>query len=259
MKPFQGMRTLSGCGAEKPRGAVLSRRCAILVAIVFATNLVALAQSIPSGRKTKPSRLAPLGQPYESERPSFRSLFTPLKSQMLEAPYHPITPRQSLRWFTTNTIDWSNLAGEVFLSAIGTAPNRPKEYGPHWGGFADRYGMSMTRSATGNAIEAGVGLILREDPRYFRVPDRPFKARVGNVIRLTFVARGHAGSFGPAYARYVAVFGDNFLSNSWRVRSEANSHDALLRASEGFGGLMVANAFEEFWPDIKMRVFHKGN
>jgi hypothetical protein len=200
-----------------------------------------------------------LGQIHESERPGFRSLFTPLKSQMLEAPYHPITPRQSLRWFTANTLDWSNLAGGIFLSALGTAPNRPKEYGPHWGGFADRYGMGMTRSATGNAIEAGVGITLREDPRYFRVPDRPFKARVGNVIRLTFAARGHAGSFGPAYARYMAIFGDNFLSNSWRVHSEANTHDALLRASEGFGGRMAANAFEEFWPDIKMHVFHKAN
>jgi hypothetical protein len=79
------------------------------------------------------------------------------------------------------------------------------------------------------------------------------------VIGLTFAARGHGGRFGPAYARYMAIFGDNFLSNSWRVHSEANSHDALLRASEGFGGLMVANAFEEFWPDIKKRVFHKGN
>ena len=251
------MRTLSGCGTKRPRGAVLSRRLAILIAIFFATNLVASAQFIPSRGPTKSSQMALLSRRYELERPSFRSLFVPLKSQTLKAPYLPITPRQSLRWFTTNTLDWPTLAGEVFLSALGTAPNRPKEYGPHWGGFGDRYGMGVTRSATGNALEAGVGLILREDPRYFRVPDRPFKARVGNVIRLTFAARGHAGSFGPAYARYMAFFGTNFLSNTWRVRSEANAHDAFLRASEGFGGLMAANAFEEFWPDIKKCIFLK--
>ena len=253
------MRTRSGCGTKKPRAAVLSRWFAILIAIFSATNLVAPAQSIPSRRPTRSSPLALLSQPHEAKRPSFPSLFAPLKSQTLKVPYRPITPRQSLRWFTTNTIDWSSLAGGIFLSAFGTAPDRPKEYGPHWGGFGNRYGMGMTRSASGNAIEAGVGLILREDPRYFRVPDRPFKARVGNVIRLTFAARGHAGSFGPAYARYMAIFGNNFLSNTWRVNSEANTHDALLRASEGFSGLMAANAFEEFWPDIKKRVFHKGN
>jgi hypothetical protein len=117
--------------------------------------------------------------------------------------------------------------------------------------------MGMARSATENAIEGGIGLILREDPRYFRVPNRRFKARVGNVIRLTFAARGHAGSFGPAYARYAALFGGNFLSNTWRANSEANTHDALLRSSECFGGIMASNAFEEFWPDIKKLVIHK--
>jgi hypothetical protein len=161
--------------------------------------------------------------------------------------------------FTANTIDPSNLAGEVFEAALGTAPNRPKAYGPHWGGFAQRYGIGMTRSVTGNAIEAGAGLILREDPRYFRVPDRPFMARVGHVVRLVFAARSGNGSFGPAYARCMAVFGNNFLSNSWRVNSEANAHDALLRSAEGFGGILAANAFEEFWPDVKKWLFHKRN
>jgi len=115
----------------------------------------------------------------------------------------------------------------------------------------------MAGSITGNAIEASAGLMLREDPRYFRVPERSFKARLGNVVQLTFAARGGAGSFGPGYARYMAIVGSNFLSNTWRVHSEANAHDALLRSSEGFAGRMAANAFAEFWPDVKKRVFRK--
>jgi hypothetical protein len=184
-------------------------------------------------------------------------LFTPMKSQTFDVSYHPFTPQESLRWFTTTTMDPANVVGGIFQAALGTAPDRPKEYGPHWGGFSSRYGMGVTGSVTGNAIEAGVGFILREDPRYFRVPDRPFKARVGNVVRLTFAARGGHGAFRPAYARYMALFGNNFVSNSWRVNSEANSHDALLRTSEGFGGLLAGNAFEEFWPDVKNRLFRR--
>jgi len=117
--------------------------------------------------------------------------------------------------------------------------------------------MRMTGIVTGNAIETGAGFLLHEDPRYFRVPDRPFKSRVGNVVRLTFVARRDDGSYGPAYARYVAVSGNNFLSNTWRVQSEANTRDAILRTGEGFAGRMAANAFEEFWPDLKTHLFRK--
>jgi len=236
-------------------GASLSRRVAILSAIFLAANLVSTAQSISSGG-------IPRGRPSVSLHPKSRRRspplpFTHLKPQTLEAPYQPLTPRERFRWFTSNTIDPSNLIGGVFDAGFGTAPNRPKEYGPHWGGFGKRYGIGMTRSATGNAIEAGAGLILREDPRYFRMPDRPFRTRFRNVVRLAFAARGGEGSFKPAYARYMAVFGTNFLSNSWRVNSEANTHDALLRSAEGFGGVLASNAFEEFWPDVKKWLFHK--
>jgi hypothetical protein len=117
--------------------------------------------------------------------------------------------------------------------------------------------MRLTGIGVGNAVEAGTGVFLREDPRYFRVPGRPFKARTGNVIRLAFEARHVDGSFGPAYARYIAIPGNNFLSNAWRVQSEANTHDALLRTAEGFAGRMLANGFEEFWPDVKQRLFHR--
>jgi len=70
-------------------------------------------------------------------------------------------------------------------------------------------------------------------------------------------ARNGKDSIKPAYARYAAVFGGNFLSNSWRVNAEANAHDALVRSAEGFGGVLAANAFEEFWPDVRKRLFHK--
>ena len=147
--------------------------------------------------------------------------------------------------------------GGLFTAAFGTAVDRPKEYGPHWGGFADRYGMRLTGIVTSNAMEAGVGYFVHEDPRYFRVPERPFKSRVANVMRLTIVARKNDGGYGPAYARYLAFAGNNFLSNTWRVPSEANTHDALWRTGEGFAGRMAANAFEEFWPDVKTKLFHK--
>ena len=144
------------------RSAMLSRRFAILTAIFFAANLVALAQSTSFVQTTEPSRSVPSEQPGGPTDPRFPSPLSPLKQQVLEALYHPITPAQRLHWFVTSTIGLPHLAGEVFVSASGTAFDRPAEYGPHWGGFADRFGMGMAGSVTGNAIEASAGLVLRE-------------------------------------------------------------------------------------------------
>lgn len=99
----------------------------------------------------------------------------------------------------------------------------------------------------------------RTDPRYFRVPDEHFNARVMNIVKQTFAARRRDGTFAPAYARFMAIPANNFLSNTWRPDSEANNHDAVLRSLEGFAGRMAANAFEEFWPDVRTNVFRRND
>ena len=226
-----------------------------LVSILLATNLLAWSQAIPSERAATPFS----HQAERSEASASFSVFNSVKPQRLEKADSPITPRQRLRWFVTGTVGPAHMAGVAFVSACGTAVDRPGEYEPHWTGFADRFGMSVAGSAVGNAMEASGGLVLGEDPRYFRVPQQPFRARVGNVVRMTLLARNRNDDLKPAHARYVGVFGSNFLSNTWRVRSEANTQDALLRSSEGLTGRMAANAFAEFWPDLKKYFFHKRN
>jgi hypothetical protein len=172
--------------------------------------------------------------------------------------YRPITNQERAKWFVVSTAGPVTLAAAGPLSAAwGTAFNLPKEYGPHWDGFGKRYGMRLTGVSTGNAIEAGLGAAWGEDPRYFRVPDRPFGARVKFVITSTFTAPGPDGQWRPAYARYVATVGNNFLSNTWRERSESGVGDAAIRCLTGFAARMAGNAFAEFWPDVKSKVFRR--
>jgi len=170
--------------------------------------------------------------------------------------YAPITPAQRLHWFAYSTAGPVSLllAGPV-SAAWGTMLDRPKEYGPHWGGFADRYGMRLTGVSTGNAIEAGVGALWGEDPRYFRSPKRGFGTRTKYVVTSTFLAPHRDGSWHPAYARYIGNVGNNFLSNTWRVPSERSPGDAVVRCTFGVLADMASNAFIEFWPDVKKRVF----
>jgi hypothetical protein len=70
---------------------------------------------------------------------------------------------------------------------------------------------------------------------------------------MTFVAPNSDGRIRPAYARYAAIGGSNFISNAWRPDSEANAGHAAIRVGLGFLGRMTSNAFYEFWPDVKKR------
>jgi hypothetical protein len=171
--------------------------------------------------------------------------------------HQPITNRQRLNWFIHSTVGPESLTAGLFTAGFGTGLDRPREYGPHWEGYGKRYGMRFTGIATGNAMEAALGSLWGEDPRYFRATGQSVKGRIKNVVVMTFMARQADGSMAPAYARYIGTFGNNFLSNTWRANSESGVGDACLRTALGFAGRMGGNAFAEFWPTVTTHLFHK--
>jgi hypothetical protein len=124
--------------------------------------------------------------------------------------YEPITGKQRLKWFVTSTVGPESLMAGLFSAGFSTSSNSPSEYGPHWEGFGKRYGMRLTGVSTGHAIEATVGSLWGEDPRYFRAEGQPLKGRVKNIVVMTFLARRRDGNLAPAYARFIGSAGNNF-------------------------------------------------
>jgi hypothetical protein len=179
------------------------------------------------------------------------------KDLVTKMPYRSITAKQRIRWFVKGTVGPESLAAGVLSAAIGTSNNSPREYGPSWDGFGKRYGIRLTGISTGNAIEASLGAIWGEDPRYEREPEASFGTRVRNVLKLTFAAPRRDGHLTLAYARLIAIPANNILSNTWRTGSEAQPDDVALRTLWGILGRMGSNAFVEFWPDARRHIFHK--
>jgi len=174
-------------------------------------------------------------------------------------PIAPVTAWQRLQWFDAKTFGISNLAGSLPGAAFMTFLDRPHEAGPHWEGFAERYGVSVSTNAVSNAMEAGLGTIWGEDPRYRRDgADVPFKSRLGHVVQWTVLAPNRDGELRPAYARLIAFSGSSVISNAWREPSDTTTEHSLARVGFAFLGRMGSNAFDEFWPDVKQRLFHRG-
>lgn len=163
---------------------------------------------------------------------------------------------ERLEWAGSATLGPPNLAAGVFTSGIQTWRNDPPEYGPHWDGFGKRYGLRLTGNATSNVMEAGLGSLWGEDPRYRPMESGSFKRRAWHAIKGGFVAQNRAGDTVPAYARYAAVSGGNVISNAWRPDSQRTAGNTTVRIGLGFVGRIAANSFTEFWPDVKRLVFH---
>jgi hypothetical protein len=106
-------------------------------------------------------------------------------------------------------------------------------------------------------MEAELGALWGEDPRYHRAPTREFKGRVWHSIKTAFIAYDRQGDPMPAYARLIAVSGSNALSNTWRPDSQRTAGETMGRIGYGFLGRLTSNAFAEFWPDVKKMIKRK--
>lgn len=174
-------------------------------------------------------------------------------------PSAAVTPWQRLGWFDEKTFGISNLGGSIPGAAWMTFRDRPHEAGPHWEGLGERYGVSVSTNAVSNAMEAGVGAIWGEDPRYRRDGfGTPLKSRIGRVVQWTVLAPNRDGELRPAYARFIAISGSSYISNAWREPSDTDTEHSLARVGFGLLGRMGSNAYEEFWPDVKQKLFHRG-
>jgi len=220
--------------------------CNVLRLTVFSIFIALGCSSGFAQEPEKPDAPTPQGPPVQSTKPISHY-----------APYEMISGKERLRWVIRGTVGPKSLFQGLFAPAISTAQNSPKEYGTHWDGFGKRYGMRLTGVATSNTMEAGLGAIWGEDPRYVRSDDGRFKHRIRHVFLLTFAARNGEGELKPAYARYIAIPGSNFLSNTWRADSVSHSSDAWKRSGYGVLGKLAGNAWSEFWPDVKHKVFKK--
>jgi hypothetical protein len=170
----------------------------------------------------------------------------------------PITPKERVQWAVSGTLGPEGLAGELFGAGWGTLFDSPKAYGTHWRGFGDRLGMSVAGNLTSDTMEAGLGAIWGEDPRYTRDgAASSFSHRLGHAAKMTFLAENRDGNEMPAYARFVAIPGSNFLSNAWRAPGDDTADRAIIRTGFGFLGRFGDNTFDEFWPDFKQKLLHR--
>jgi hypothetical protein len=181
----------------------------------------------------------------------------PQNQAALQSDTSAITPGQRLGWILKSTLGPKNLTAGIFVSGLSTWHNEPPEYGPHWEGYGKRYGLRLTVGGTSNVIEAGLGSIWGEDPRYKRAEGQPVGRRVFHVFTSTFVTHNRNGDPMPAYARYIAVPGGNLVSNMWRPDSQATVANAAVRTGFGFLSRIIGNAFSEFFPDLREHAFHR--
>ncbi len=120
-------------------------------------------------------------------------------------------------------------------------------------GAAKRYAQREADVAISTSIEAGVGALWGEDPRYIPSGRKGIWPRARYAIKTVLLAQGRDGRLRPAWGRYAGNVFNNLIENTWLPPSVTTPSSTATRSALGLLGRLGGNAWEEFWPDVRKR------
>jgi hypothetical protein len=164
--------------------------------------------------------------------------------------YAAITPKQRLEWSADGVFGrpavLAAIAGDVWL----TAWNTPSEWGRTWRGAGFRLAQREVDVALSTGIEAGLGALWSEDPRYLRLGHGGTARRFGYALRTVFLAPRKHGEMAPAWARYAGNTVNNVIANAWLPASQRTWQATVIRSGNSVFGRLATNVWGEFGPDV---------
>ena len=170
----------------------------------------------------------------------------------------PMTAGERVDWIVDGTIGLKSLTavGPIGV-AFQTWWNTPEEWGQTWSGAGKRYLEREADVAISNTLEAGLGAIWGERADYLRSGKKGVKPRLGYALKTVFLAHHPDGHLEFAWARLAGNTVNNVIENTWLPPSATTWQQTVWRSASGFGTRAIGNVWEEFWPDVSRRLFHR--
>ena len=170
----------------------------------------------------------------------------------------PLTDGQKFHLFVKSSFDPAEFAVVGFQAGLGQAQNSFPGYGQGAEGYAKRYGAAYADQVSSNFFSNfAYPVLLKEDPRYFRLGEGTIKHRIVYSLEQEFVCVTDKGTRRFNNSNVLGALTSGALSNVYYPPSDRGfgltmrgAGIALLYGS--LGGLV-----DEFWTDIDHKLFHK--
>ena len=161
---------------------------------------------------------------------------------------------ERINWIVDGMLGPRSLAVGVITSTWQTSLRIPDEWSRSAFGFRERYLEREADVAISNTIEAGLGALWGEDPRYIRAPRGSARSRFAYALKTVVLAPRADGQLKPAWGRFAGNVFNNVIENAWLPPSMTTPGQTALRSANGMLGRLAGNLWDEFWPDIRTRL-----
>lgn len=168
----------------------------------------------------------------------------------------PIPPSERVGWVANSIIGPQSLMAGTIVAGTETMIPYPSEWKRSVAGFGRRYAARDAAIAISNGVEASLGSLWGEDPRYFECHCDGLGRRAAHAAKFSVLAIHSDGHVRPAWGRYVGTVTSNSVQNVWLPASARTWQQFVMRQAGAVGGRFVGNLWAEFWPDVRRRFTH---
>jgi hypothetical protein len=170
----------------------------------------------------------------------------------------PLSAGQKFHLMYKSSVDPFVFVADAFVAGLGQARNTNPGFGQGAEGYFKRFGASYLDTADGNLWgNAILPVLLKEDPRYFRLGTGSFAHRFLYSASTTVWCKRDNGTWGPNYANVVGNFISGGISNAYYPASDRGVEQTLDGAITVTAEGVIGAEFIEFWPDISRHLFKK--
>ncbi len=182
----------------------------------------------------------------------------------------PLRPKQKFQLMLKSSTDPFVFAQDAVLSGIGQArdtnsgtktvidPVSGKPTRVRWGfgqgaeGYFKRFGSSYADTADGNFWgNAVLPVLLKEDPRYYRMGSGSFARRFAYSAETALWCRRDNGTWGPNYANVAGNFISGGISNLYYPDEDSGVEKTVIGAMTVTAEGVIGSELIEFLPDIE--------
>jgi hypothetical protein len=174
----------------------------------------------------------------------------------LNAP--PLTTAEKFHLFAKSAFDPVTVTIAGLQAGLGQATGEFPGYGQGAQGYGKRFGASLADEvSSGFWTNFFFPVLLKEDPRYFRLGEGSSRHRIVYGLSQEFVAHSDRGGRTFNFSNVLGAFATGGLSNAYYPSADRGAGLTLSRSAISIGYGTAGSLFDEFWPDINRKLFHK--
>ena len=171
----------------------------------------------------------------------------------------PMSTREKFVLASSDSItDYSSYTWAGLLAGQAMLLNSDPELGRGIAGYGRYYWRNFVDGISGTFFtEAIVPAITHEDPRYYTMGQGGFFRRTGYAISRAFFTKTDSGGTSFNWSEVMGNGLEAGLSNAYYPPQERGLSQTALNWGTQMESAVLNHVFQEFWPDIRRKVFRQ--